>query len=476
MKICIIAEGCYPYVVGGVSGWINNLITSFPEHEFIMLAVVSDRSVRGKFKYTLPDNLTEVYEVYLNDREWNSRAKKNYRKARLSAKNVAALSSLLIGKDTDWETLTALLQNQKLSLDALLMGPDFLEAAVKSYELKNGEIVFSDFLWTMRSMYLPLFLAMHSYIPKADIYHCVATGYSGVLGAMAKILYPGSRMLVSEHGIYTREREEEIIKAPWIAGIYKDIWIEQFKKMSLFAYEKADRVTALYDRARQLQIELGCPEEKTIITPNGIDPLKFTNVPVKDEDDKFINIGAVLRVTPIKDVKTMIMAFGYAKNNNPRLKLWIMGPTDEDEEYANECFALVSDMQIKDVVFTGRINTSEYIGKMDFTILTSISEGQPLTILESYAVHKPVIATDVGNCRGLIYGEQDPYGPAGVLTHIMNVEEIKDAILFLADNGQKRKEYGENGYKRLIRRYTIADMKNTYDGIYRQLSDRREMR
>mgnify|MGYP005813445349 FL=1 len=206
MKICMIAEGCYPYVVGGVSGWINNLITSFPEHEFIMLAVVSDRSVRGKFKYTLPDNLTEVYEVYLNDSEWISHSKKNYKKARLSAKNQAALNSLLIGKDTDWETLTRLLQNQKLSLDALLMGPDFLDAAVKSYEIKNGEIVFSDFLWTMRSMYLPLFLAMHSYIPKADIYHCVATGYSGVLGAMAKIIYPDSRLVVSEHGIYTRER------------------------------------------------------------------------------------------------------------------------------------------------------------------------------------------------------------------------------------------------------------------------------
>ena len=26
MKICIIAEGCYPYVVGGVSGWINNCL------------------------------------------------------------------------------------------------------------------------------------------------------------------------------------------------------------------------------------------------------------------------------------------------------------------------------------------------------------------------------------------------------------------------------------------------------------------
>lgn len=31
MKICIVAEGCYPYVVGGVSGWINSMIKSFPE-------------------------------------------------------------------------------------------------------------------------------------------------------------------------------------------------------------------------------------------------------------------------------------------------------------------------------------------------------------------------------------------------------------------------------------------------------------
>ncbi len=54
---------------------------------------------------------------------------------------------------------------------------------------------------------------------------------------------------------------------------------------------------------------------------------------------------------------------------------------------------------VKDVVFTGRVNIKDYLGKMDFTLLTSISEGQPLTILESYAAHKPVIATNVGNCR-----------------------------------------------------------------------------
>ena len=57
---------------------------------------------------------------------------------------------------------------------------------------------------------------------------------------------------------------------------------------------------------------------------------------------QYINAGAVLRVTPIKDVKTMIQAFRLCQRRVfPKLKLWIMGPTDEDEAYAQECFDLV---------------------------------------------------------------------------------------------------------------------------------------
>ena len=320
-------------------------------------------------------------------------------------------------------------------------------------------------------MYLPLFLALKMKLPKADLYHCVATGYAGVLGAMAKQRY-GCGLLISEHGIYTREREEELIRAKWVEGIYKNIWIEQFRKMSQLAYDRADKVTSLYEHARELQIELGCPEEKTQVTPNGVDPSRFENLVVLPEmqDDK-VHVGAILRVTPIKDVKTMIRAFAYAKKKAPSLKLWIMGPTDEDEEYAKECFAMVDLMEIDDIVFTGRVNVSEYMGGLDMTILTSISEGQPLTILESYAAHKPVIATDVGNCRGLIYGEDDDFGEAGILTHIMNVEEIADAMVQLATHPNRRKRMGENGYKRLMRKYKVVDMQKTYEQIYWSFED-----
>ena len=226
------------------------------------------------------------------------------------------------------------------------------------------------------------------------------------------------------------------------------------------------------DHARKLQIELGCPAEKIRVTPNGINVEALAGLPGKtEEEQQFINAGAVLRVTPIKDVKTMIQAFAFAKKRVKNMKLWIMGPADEDEKYAKECYDLVESLGVKDVEFTGRVNVRDYLGKMDFTLLTSISEGQPLTILESYAAHKPVITTDVGNCRELIYGNEDGFGDAGILTHIMNIEEIAHAMVNMSINEENRKRMGEAGYKRVNAFYRIDQMKDVYREIYKGFSD-----
>lgn len=469
MKICLVAEGCYPYVVGGVSSWIHSMIKAFPNLEFCILAIVANRSQSGKFVYELPPNVTEVYEAYLDDFDWDSGKKKKKKKQiKLDERQYRALRSIILNQDVDWDVLFEMFQKEKLSIDELLMGPDFLEVVRESYNMKFSQMVFSDFLWTVRSIYLPLFLILKTPLPVADVYHCVATGYAGVLGSMAQKLY-GSALMVSEHGIYTREREEELLKANWVAGVYKNIWIEQFRKMSKLAYERADIVTCLFSHAKSLQIGLGCKEEKIVITPNGIDANRLANLPGKDPEDEYINIGAVLRVTPIKDVKTMIRAFAFASQKVKNLRLWIMGPCDEEPEYAEECYELVERQEIAGVYFTGRVDIKDYLGKMDFTILTSISEGQPLTILESYAAHKPVIATDVGNCRELIYGEGDGYGTAGILTHIMNVGEIAGAIVELATSPDMRKKMGECGYRRLMSRYQLHQMQAQYERLYKKL-------
>lgn len=256
MKVCIVAEGCYPYVVGGVSGWINSMIKSFPNIEFILLTIVANRSVRGKFVYELPENLTQVYELYLEDCEWEEgeRERKVRKRFHLSKKERAELTNLVMNRKIEWGVIFDLFQRKGVSVDDLLMGPDFFQIVRECYKRQYANIVFSDFLWTMRSIYLPLFWTLKMKVPQADLYHCVATGYAGVLGSMAKHFH-NSSLLISEHGIYTREREEELIKANWVKGVYKNIWIEQFKKMSLLAYQKADTVTCLYERAKLLQID-----------------------------------------------------------------------------------------------------------------------------------------------------------------------------------------------------------------------------
>ena len=473
MRICIISEGCYPYVVGGVSGWVHSMIKTFPNQEFVLLSIIANREQSGKFAYRLPENVTEVHEVYLEDLDWGSANKRH--KSRLNKREYHALRSLLLDQEVEWSALFDYFRDNEVSINQLLMGEDFYHAVLDCYNLQYPDIVFSDFLWTMRSMYLPLFLALSTEIPKADVYHAVSTGYAGIVGSMGKHFYK-SQFILSEHGIYTREREEELIKADWVQRTYKNIWIRQFKKMSKVAYDTADVVTGLYEHACELQQELGCDKNKTIITPNGIDYKRFENLPtVKPENRGFINVGAILRVAPIKDVKTMIQAFAYAKKRCPRLKLWIMGPYDEEPEYAAECFKMAEQLELSDIEFTGRINVTDYLGWMDMTILTSISEGQPLTILESFAAYVPVIATDVGNCRGLLYGEDDDLGKAGILTHIMNIEEIANAMVYMAENPEERRRMSNVGYRRLILKYKIEDMKKTYEGIYRKAAERQNI-
>ena len=467
MRVCIVSEGCYPYAVGGVSGWIHSMVRSFSNLEFVLVNIISTREQRGQFAYELPDNVTEVYEVYLQDEDWSR--KRWHQKSRLKLKEPhrQALRSLMLGRQVEWDNLFDMFQEQEFSIDSLLMGEDFLRIAVEVYEERYTQIMFSDFLWTLRSMYVPLFLVLRQEFPKADVYHCVATGYSGIIGAKAAHQF-GSNILLSEHGIYTREREEELIRATWLDGLFKDIWIEQFRKMSRLVYDRADAVISLYPAARLLQIELGCPEDKARVIPNGINTERMEGLPGKTpEEQGLINVGAILRVTQIKDVKTLLRAFADARQEVPDLRLWIMGSMAEEPEYAAECVELAKALGLPEETFTGDIDVREYLGRMDFTILTSISEGQPLVMLESFAAGKPVIATDVGDCRGLIYGEdRDSFGTAGILTHVMNQKDIAAAIVELALHPEEREEMGRRGYQRVKAAHELADMRRAYRELY----------
>ncbi|WP_224654492.1 DUF3492 domain-containing protein, partial [Escherichia coli] len=77
--------------------------------------------------------------------------------------------------------------------------------------------------------------------------------------------------LLTEHGIYYREREEEIIKADWVKGEFKDLLILYFYTLSIAIYDAADEVITLFHRNMEIEVEMGCAEEKISIIPNGVE-------------------------------------------------------------------------------------------------------------------------------------------------------------------------------------------------------------
>ena len=114
MRICIIAEGCYPYVVGGMSSWAHGLIRSFPHQEFVILTIVANRELRGKFVYELPENVVELHELYLDDLDWCRQRK---RKSRMNKREYQALRSLMLGDRIEWEELIDFFQIYGLFMD-----------------------------------------------------------------------------------------------------------------------------------------------------------------------------------------------------------------------------------------------------------------------------------------------------------------------------------------------------------------------
>ncbi len=467
MKVCIIAEGSYPYITGGVSSWVHSLVHGMPEHEYAIYAIAAQEKMKDQFKYALPSNVEQVDQVFLDAfRQEEARWGRRYH---LSFSERQALVSLLMGEQLDWENVFRFFHSDRLStVTEFLTSKDFFDIVQIVCEKKYTEIPFTEMFWTIRSMVLPLFILLKSPVPKWGLYHSVSTGYAGVIGGLAKFLY-GNPFIITEHGIYTREREEEIIKATWVKSYLKDLWIDHFYALSSCAYQNADEVVTLFPRNKEIQIEIGCAAEKISIIPNGIRAEEYQRLPGKDPNDTVINIGAIVRVVPIKDIKTMIQSFAIVKQELSSVRFYIFGSTDEDEEYYQECCQLAESLELQDLIFTGNVNLKEYLGKMDIFVLTSISEGMPLAVLEGFAAGKPFVTTDVGCCKELVYGLGDDFGPAGYVLPVMHYEEIGKAMLVLCRNEGVRLKMGENGLKRIRTFYTHEQFIEGYKSLYNQL-------
>ncbi len=471
MKICMLVEGSYPYIVGGVSSWVQMLISGMPEHQFIIYSIAAEEKNKGKFKYKLPANVIEVREVFL-DSILNLKCPSagNYK---LSPKERGNLERLICGEsDIDLETLLMTFRSNKKNRDILeiFMSFDFFDVITSAYKKKFSYLPFTDFFWTIRSMLLPLFFILQQDLPDADVYHSVAAGYCGAVGGLAATIYK-KPFILTEHGIYSREREEEIIKCDWAKGDFKSVWINYFYSLARLTYQKSTSVISLFEKNAEIQISLGCDSQKVQIIPNGIHVDQFENIKQPIEEKETITIAAIVRVVPVKDIITMIRSFFLVKEKMPNTRFLIIGPCDEDAEYYEECLKLIKTLAIKDIEFTGSVDVKQYIGDVDILVLSSISEGQPLAVLEGMASRRPFVTTDVGCCRELLYGSNDNFGEAGIVVPMMDFEGMSEAIIALAKDKKLRFEMGENGHRRACEFYTIKGFIDDYRRAYCEVTE-----
>ena len=326
MRICLVLEGCYPYVFGGVSTWMHQYINQMQEHEFVLWVIGANAEKRGKFVYELPENVVEVHEVFLDDAlQVKEKGKMSHI---FSEKELESLSELMQMRSPDWETLFSLYHDKHLNPMAFLKSETFLDLLIKICKEQYPYIAFADAFHTMRSMLLPVLYLMGSEVPEADVYHAICTGYGGLLACLGGYVHKKD-VLLTEHGIYTRAREEEIIRAKWVVPSFKKQWIAFFYMLSDMIYQRAFRVTCLFTNAMRTQIQMGCAPGKCRVIENGIDYDRLSGIPLKEEDG-WVDIGAVVRLAPIKDIKTMIYAFFELSAHVKNVRLHIMGGVDDE--------------------------------------------------------------------------------------------------------------------------------------------------
>ena len=483
--VCLILEGTYPYVTGGVSGWAHGLIKEQSHLSFHLCAIVP-RDAELELKYDLPSNVIGLTTIRLNDLPQGSEINGALagRIHRVLREPLSTLTSERAMQLSDLKQIMDVLKsaNTPLGSDTLLDREEAWEQLIELYEAAFDEHSFLDYFWSYRAIAGGLYSVLLAPLPQADVYHAMSTGYAGLMAARAKV-ETGKPVFVTEHGIYTNERRIEVTAADWLEATsskaltidkprrdLRDMWIDSINNFSRVCYQACDSIITLFAGNQRPQLEDGADASKMIVIPNGVDIRRFSALSHRRQ--AVPTIALIGRVVPIKDIKTFIRAVGLLRQAAPDIKAYIIGPTDEDRDYYAECVTLVELLGLEhNITFTGQAKVDEYLPMLDLLVLTSISEAQPLVMLEAGAAGIPIVATDVGACREIIEGmpDEDPkLGMGGIVTPLASPASTADSIYTLLSDNARYEAASTAIRTRCAQYYNEAIQQQAYRNLYAQ--------
>ncbi|WP_394826601.1 glycosyltransferase [Pendulispora albinea] len=250
-----------------------------------------------------------------------------------------------------------------------------------------------------------------------------------------------------------------------------------YGKRSLHAARVVARFTTAFvavseGTADAARVKERVPPSLLHVIPNGIPLASFgpnpeTRARVRRElgipEDAYV-VGSVGRLAPEKDYPLLVRAMSEVLGPNVRLVLVGSGPSQRDIERAIE--ALPEPKRAWCILTGSRNDVPDLLTAFDVFSLTSQTEGLPLVIPEAMATALPIVATAVGGLPSIVsnqVGILAPYGDAPGLTA---------AMAALRDDPERRKRMGEAACAYAHQRFSIEEMTDRYESLYRGVRSR----
>lgn len=205
----------------------------------------------------------------------------------------------------------------------------------------------------------------------------------------------------------------------------------------------------------RLSIEQQVPPRLVRCIWNGIDTTRFAVLPARKEGPAVI----VARLSPEKDIPTLLQAAAIALQREPSFRLEIAG---------NGPLRGALEMQLGErglrhgVRFLGQVDdVAGLLARARMFVLSSISEGVSLTLLEAMARGLPLVATAVGGNPEVVDD-----GVTGLLVPPRNPEAMASALLRLHQDASLRERMGRQGRERVERQFDIRRTVAAYEALY----------
>lgn len=464
----MLTEGTYPQSYGGVSVWCDQVVRGLSQHEFDVYAI----EVTGvEDAVWQPPSNVHTHAVPL----WppNNRRPRP-RRARASDPLVAAYRDLVC-------SLLAPLEHGEVDFaDALrrigLHGGGRSTALAAYGEAAAGWLLDAwagapdrddlpqpsvldamtcvDIIehW-LRPMLWPA--------PRAEVTHAVTNGLATLIALNTKWTH-GTPMLLTEHGVYLRERYLGL-RASEYSWPVKAVLSSFHRLLCTTAYRTADLITPGNRYNHRWETRFGADPARIETVYNGVDPADF---PSAGKEPAVPTVTWAGRVDPIKDLETLLRSFALVRDEIPEAQLRIFGGTPASARaYHARCVALAEELGLADAAhFEGRVdNIRDAYSAGHVVVLSSISEGFPYTLIEAMTSGRATVSTDVG-------GVSEAVADTGLVVPPREPAAMAEACLRLLRDDLLRHRLGAAARERALEHFTVDKAIDSFDAIYRDLA------